>query len=125
MLRPGILWLMDSGCTRLQEHMRIWLLISGVCFCQVWTGTIIGIFSGAWYLYRIISSLPSSEIRATLVLIGILDRTGAISYYVGEGLPCFGYDPCLTTEQLWCAIRQWCRSSCRPACVALHGCPHC
>lgn len=40
---------------------------------QVWTGTIIGIFSGA------------------------------ISYYVGEGLPCFGYDPCLTTEQLWCA----------------------
>jgi hypothetical protein len=44
----------------------------GMCvMIQVWTGTIIGIFSGA------------------------------ISYYVGEGLPCFGYDPCLTTEQLW------------------------
>ena len=44
----------------------------GMCvMIQAWTGTIIGIASGA------------------------------VSYYVGEGLPCFGRDPCLTTEELW------------------------
>eukprot|EP01050_Picozoa_sp_SAG11_P005946 SAG11_NODE_440_length_9448_cov_3.356509_9_plen_411_part_00 len=80
----------------------------GMCvMIQVWTGTIIGIFSGA-ISYCECSGAAAALSRAVLPRRSVLANccgsraeSAVASADVGEGLPCFGYDPCLTTEQLW------------------------